>query len=156
MSTAITPTPRTYEEWDAKYKPIQNQVEAHAPFDGRMFETFGAELQAVRDVADPAKVWTLIESDGCLYLSAGFHFVNRLGYFITENPVVPEDADEDFIVDDSDKRAREQGFEDADQMERSHRGPTKTGLYFCSKCGGECEFNSDGLPRQMPGAALAE
>jgi hypothetical protein len=32
-------------------------------------------------------VWTLIEADGVLYAESGLHFVNRLGYFVTETPV---------------------------------------------------------------------
>lgn len=58
-----------------------------APFDGCVFETFGPELDAVR-AADPACVWTLVSSDDDdgLYLLTGCHFVNRLGYLITERP----------------------------------------------------------------------
>jgi uncharacterized membrane protein len=30
-------------------------------------------------------VWTILEVDGNMYCSAGFHMVNRFGYIITEN-----------------------------------------------------------------------
>ena len=36
---------------------------------------------------DPRKVWSLVEGDdGNLYISSGYHIVNRLNYFITHNP----------------------------------------------------------------------
>ena len=35
----------------------------------------------------PNKVWTILDCDGKLYYSSGYHFVNRLGYFITEETI---------------------------------------------------------------------
>ena len=35
--------------------------------------------------------WTVLDCDGKLYVSAGFHFVNRIGYIRTELPW--DDAD---------------------------------------------------------------
>ena len=49
-----------------------------------MFETFGEEVEYIRAYHDQKKVWTLLEADGKQYISAGYHRVNRLGYFITE------------------------------------------------------------------------
>ena len=39
-----------------------------------------------------AHVWTLIEADCVLYAESGLHFVNRLGYFVTEKPVQDGEA----------------------------------------------------------------
>jgi len=74
------------ESWDEKYKPIKNHIDTHA-YD--KFETYGEELKFVRSVnaTEPNRVWTLIEGDsGNLWIVNGYHFVNRLNYFITEKP----------------------------------------------------------------------
>ena len=81
---------------------------------GLLFETFGDELEYVQSVAreTPERVWTLIEydedmegnesedfdedgfvdkfGDTSLYIVAGYHTVNRLGYFITQIPAESE------------------------------------------------------------------
>ncbi|ADZ69111.1 hypothetical protein [Polymorphum gilvum] len=77
----------SYDDWLASNRPVRNTIRTDAPFDGLMFETFGPELDAVK-AADPACVWTLVsgDDDDGLYLLSGFHFVNRLGYLITECP----------------------------------------------------------------------
>lgn len=31
-------------------------------------------------------VWTVLEAGDCLYASAGLHYVNRVGYLVTEKP----------------------------------------------------------------------
>lgn len=73
----------SYENWFAKYRPIQNHLDKNAPFYGCLFETYGKEVAFVR--AQPvAKIWTLAEMDGKTFICEGFHFVNRLGYFITK------------------------------------------------------------------------
>jgi hypothetical protein len=68
-----------------------------APFGGCMYETFGEELEYVK--AQPNKrIWTIVDTDGDdLIILAGFHFVNRLGYLITNEEW--SDANEEYIVD---------------------------------------------------------
>lgn len=80
----------TYEDWIEQYRPIANTVAKYAPFDGLMFETYGTAAAAVA-AADPACVWTIVDvgTDG-LWLLSGGHWVNRLGYFITERPWTAE------------------------------------------------------------------
>jgi len=75
-----------HDDWLEAYRPVSNALAKSAPFDGLMFETFGPELAHVRDI--PAdRVWTLVGGDDdTLYVLSGFHFVNRLGYFIAEQP----------------------------------------------------------------------
>ena len=76
----------TYDDWLAAYRPVRNSIREDVPFDGCMFETIGPELDAIT-AADPACVWTIVEGeDESLWLLSGCHFVNRLGYFITERP----------------------------------------------------------------------
>lgn len=78
-----------FDRWVDTYGPIKNEAispEEEAPFDGTMFETFGAELDYVKK-ANPKHVWTYITGDNNEdVLVAGFHFVNRQGYFITTLP----------------------------------------------------------------------
>lgn len=76
------------EFWDV-YKPKKNHLCKDASFNGCMFETFGEEVKYVVDIAcDPEKtktVWTIMHGDNdSMFYSAGYHLVNRIGYFITE------------------------------------------------------------------------
>ena len=78
-----------HDAWIEKYRPIKNAIDQNSSFDGTMFETMGEELVFVR-AQDPHKVWTLVDGEGHQIISAGFHFVNREGYFITEVPWTDE------------------------------------------------------------------
>lgn len=60
-----------------------------------MFETFGRELAFVANQPN-VNVWTLLEANGRLIVLAGFHQVNRLGYFVTEQSW---DREYEFYVD---------------------------------------------------------
>ena len=75
-----------FDAWDAKYQPMENHIDTNA---GDKFETYGEELDYVLSIAntEPARVWTLVDGDdGNLYITSGYHLVNRLNYFITHNP----------------------------------------------------------------------
>ena len=89
-----------YFEWMEKYKPITNHIGTHGAYENTLFETYGAELDYVflKPQQTPEKVWTLIEGDEGQYFTAGFHTVNRVGYFITELPWVT--GDEEYSNDD--------------------------------------------------------
>ena len=69
-------------------------------FGGLLFETFGPELDYVKSVARefPDRVATIIEAEGNLYLCRGFHFVNRIGYFIATKDL--PDLHEGLALDD--------------------------------------------------------
>ncbi len=83
--------PNPYDIWRRTYRPIKNEIEPEEPFDGTMFETYGKEYEFVR-AAKPQHVWTYLTGDNNeLIIVAGFHFVNRIGYFITEQPWKSED-----------------------------------------------------------------
>ena len=88
----------SYDDFIEQYAPVENHIEPNAPYDGRMFETYGDELAYVQ-ASKPENVWTLLESDGVLTIASGFHFVNRLGYFISNN-ICPENADIEVTVSD--------------------------------------------------------
>ncbi len=75
-----------FDEWFDTYKPIPNNIDTNASFDGHMFETYGDEVEFVKK-ADPAYIWMYGDGDdGGSYIWNGWHFVNRIGYFITEVP----------------------------------------------------------------------
>lgn len=86
----------TMEEWEATYKPITNHIDKNASFqnesgEGIMFETYGDELAFVKS-QNPLCIWTYGDGDdGGSYIWNGYHFINRLGYFITEVPAPTED-----------------------------------------------------------------
>lgn len=76
----------TYDEFITTYKPRKNHLDPYASFDGYLFETFGHDLDFVLS-QNLTNIWTVIEGDNdTLYLESGFHVVNRLGYFITQEP----------------------------------------------------------------------
>jgi hypothetical protein len=76
----------TFEFWLEEFKPITNHIDDNASFDGAMFETYGDEVEFVKK-QDPRCIWTYGDGDdGGSYIWNGWHFVNRIGYFITEVP----------------------------------------------------------------------
>ena len=86
------------EKWQEYFKPIQKTCDgANAGFNGTCFETYGAELQQVLSAPSNC-VWTLLVCEGNLYISAGFHIVNRMGYFITGRPFSAKDEFRDIKV----------------------------------------------------------
>ena len=102
----------TYNEWETKYQPIKNHLDDNASYGGIMFETFGKELEFVMKQPD-RQIWTLSDYEGdwdCgdedspdyepqpMVISAGYHLVNRMGYFITKLPL-EEDLNHLEIID---------------------------------------------------------
>lgn len=47
-------------------------------------------LDEVPEGTDPALIWTLLDCDGKLCITSGWHYVNRMGYIIAK---VPHDAE---------------------------------------------------------------
>ena len=84
----------TVEQFYNDYQPLKNPFYENASWDGCMLETYGKELEHVKTVFQyaPRRVWTVLDCDGKTILASGFHFVNRIGYVITENPA-PEGLD---------------------------------------------------------------
>ena len=83
----------TEEQWFDIFKPIPNHLDENASFNdgehGYMFETYGDEVEFVRDHAFlfPNTIWTYRDGDdGSTYISEGMHIINRIGYFITTLP----------------------------------------------------------------------
>ena len=94
------------DAWEEKYQPIKNhfsepQGEFADEFVEDKFETYGEELDYVLSIADtePKRVWTLVEGDDSnLYITSGYHLVNRLNYFITKNPCKLEYEETTYLI----------------------------------------------------------
>ena len=70
-----------------KYTCVENPFTEGGSFNNCMFETYGEEYQLVVKQVGlyPASVWTIIDNnDGWYGIVAGYHWVNRQGYLITE------------------------------------------------------------------------
>jgi hypothetical protein len=73
----------TYSSWVDTFKPIKNHLTKHGQ--DLHFETYGEEVEFVQK-ADNKYVWTEVDGDSGTYIVAGYSFVNRIHYYITENP----------------------------------------------------------------------
>lgn len=102
----------SFDGWFEAFKPIINTgglatglavSTSDLQEDHCMFETFGADREKVINVLNDGEnalhVWTLLEAEGELFISSGFHYVNRMGYFITLEPA-PADKDYEIYYDD--------------------------------------------------------
>lgn len=74
-----------FEEWAEKYGLIKNHINPDSGFDGELFETYGAEEEYVRTF-DPLRVWTWCDGEDGTFITDGYHWVNRIGYLLTEKP----------------------------------------------------------------------
>lgn len=72
----------TYSAWAETFKPtknhLTNNIDTH-------FETYDKEYEYIKSV-HPNFVWTEVDGDSGTYIVAGLHFVNRIHYYVTENP----------------------------------------------------------------------
>ncbi len=112
-----------WPEWEAKFKPKDNHL---VPSNGKMFETYGEELEYLKTV-DPKYIWTYVDGDMSSLLLAGYHYVNRLGYYVTE---VPWDNEYDsclLSVEAECECYNEEGYDDNDG---------EYGKRDCEKCEG--------------------
>jgi hypothetical protein len=116
----------TYEQWVDTYKPILNE---HG--DPRTFETYGSDLDLVNEVL-PTKVWTWVDGGDYSGISAGWHFVNRMAYYICQVPF----EDDSLYVD----------VYEPDECEKSGHSYQKVERYdgkeydVCEYCGEDKEY----------------
>ena len=75
----------TYDYWHETYKPIKNKISKYPDDSLIHFETYGEEVEFVK-THDPKFIWTEVDGDSGTYILAGWHWVNRIHYYITENP----------------------------------------------------------------------
>lgn len=96
----------SYAEFVGKFRPISSGIVEGEP-SRPMFAAFGRDLQTVRRT-DESRVWTVIDvdlsdgqphpygdedGDNCWIIVTGYHYVNRLGYLITEVPWESDDIE---------------------------------------------------------------
>ena len=82
MSEPTLEMEQAFDAWEKKYQPIQN-FNGDRGWNGTMFETYGEDLQFVAKVSDEY-VWTWIDGDEGTWIVNGFHWVNRIGYFVAK------------------------------------------------------------------------
>ena len=73
----------TWSEFVNQFRPERNKSSKDP--DQQMYETYGEEGEWVARF-DPHYVWTYLQTDEGSVTVEGYHYVNRLGYFITEVP----------------------------------------------------------------------
>ena len=67
-----------FEKWFQTYKPIPNPIDKNG--------TYGEEKEFIAN-QDPKHIWTLVEGDKYTWIQNGAWFVNRVCYFVCENPL---------------------------------------------------------------------
>jgi WD40 repeat protein len=115
----------TWKEFEEQFKPIKNHF-SNDP-DEIMFETYGEEVDFVLTKDGEHKVWTYADGDYCSYVSSGYHYVNRIGYYITEVAFDP-DTEYEIIV------STEEECECYDEDREDNNG--EFGDASCEKCEG--------------------
>lgn len=98
----------TYDAWVDTFKPIKNSL---VKYDQLHFETYGEEYEFVK-AQEPNTIWTEVDGEGGTYIVAGWHFVNRIHYYITENPWDDEYTEVPTWVYRRCDCTEEEGFED--------------------------------------------
>jgi len=88
----------TEDEFYEQFTPTINHLNKNAAFGGTMYETLEVIKYCNSDEATKRKVWTIEEVEDKFYFVSGFHYVNRFGYFITEEDV-PEDTEIEVYLD---------------------------------------------------------
>jgi hypothetical protein len=80
----------TYSVWENTFKPIENPIQKakHPEHTMLTFETYDEEYELVKQAHanNPNTVWTEVDGDEGTYIISGLHWVNRIHYYITENP----------------------------------------------------------------------
>jgi hypothetical protein len=114
----------TWKEFEEQFKPIKNHFRTDP--DEIMFETYGEEVEFVLAKDTERKVWTYADGDYCSYVTNGYHYVNRIGYYVCE-VAYDENTDYEIIVSTETECEcyNEEGYEDGEM-----------GRADCEKCEG--------------------
>ena len=77
------------DEFEERFQPQPNHLVLDAGFNGWLYDTHGAEADFISEFAVkcPERVWAVLETDEGMSIVSGVHFVNRMGYIITKEPV---------------------------------------------------------------------
>ena len=79
----------TYDGWVETFKPIKNEISKYGRETLLRFETYDEEYEFVK-AQDDKHIWTEVDGDEGTYIVSGHHWVNRINYYITENPWTDE------------------------------------------------------------------
>lgn len=78
----------SFKELKKQYGLLDNPFVKQSPYIGKMFETYGKELDFVKKYIKEKRVLTLLNGEGSsIIISPGFWRMNRLGYLITQSPI---------------------------------------------------------------------
>ena len=89
----------TENEFEERFTMLKNHFyndPNDCSFNGCLFETYGEERDFVNDAVlgtmKKKHLWTIIEGDdgNTLYYVSGYHVVNRMGFFFTEEEVTED------------------------------------------------------------------
>jgi hypothetical protein len=94
----VAPEDDENEAPSVTYHLVRNHLNKNASYDGCMFQTFGAEIEFVKQ-QPRTRVWTLVDCGETCEILAGWHYVNRLGYFVTAEPWTDEHEYYDYRLD---------------------------------------------------------
>lgn len=92
----------TNDQWIEQFRPLPNHLNQDYGFDfGNgccLFETFGEDIAYIYSLRDAGSlcIWTVIDHEGEVYITEGYHFVNRIGHIVTEKPYIPGEI---YIID---------------------------------------------------------
>jgi hypothetical protein len=124
---SLTPT-----EWHEQFKPIYNPISLAKYQDSKdiNFETYGEDLEFVKDNVEKNLVWTFSDGDLCSFISNGYHYVNRINYYVCS---VPYDEDTIYEVITSTEEECECYSEDEEVLKERK---DNWGDPDCDKCEG--------------------
>lgn len=97
IEVELAPQFNSFDEWEEKFTALKNP-KAHEGEEGLgeiMFDYIDDDYQTVRG-HDPKKIWTVRESEYGLILTAGFGWVDRFGYILSEQAFGEEDLNKTF------------------------------------------------------------
>ena len=98
----------TYEAWEQTFKPMPNSIRNNGDL---QYETYGEEMEYIR-LQDVNHIWTEVDGDSGTYIVAGYHYVNRIQYYITNRPWEDEYTEVPTWVYRQCACTEEDGFED--------------------------------------------
>jgi hypothetical protein len=79
-------------DFERSYSLRRNPYDPMAGLGGTLFGWDGIEWDTVSQ-SPAGTIWTLLESDGIWWIGPGIHFVNRLGYLLTNEERVGDEVD---------------------------------------------------------------
>lgn len=79
-----------FEEWIQEYKPISKNITPCSEFCYKL-ETYGFEYECFKFMYAffPQHTWTFVGNEYGWFFSEGWHFCDRICYYITEKPFNP-------------------------------------------------------------------